>query len=189
MAPLASPSIALPRWRGDHDNGEDPVEHLRNLAGDLGGHTFATTKLQNHNAFKGPWEGTKRIDRWMVPMRNISIFLPVLVSFLFTGCDQFNDFYPPKYRVQNYCDYTVDFQIIPAGADTIRVNNVPNNASGNFAEIKAGNVHVIGSVPDLSETYTYDFVAENNYGYSITMHDGAVFGQHVIHLEVTRNGY
>jgi hypothetical protein len=90
----------------------------------------------------------------------------------------------PMYRVQNYCDYTVDFKIIPTGADTIRLDNVQNNTSGDFKDINEGKINVIATVQFNSEVHIDSLVAKKNRNYTITMHDGEVFGQHVIRLEI-----
>ena len=111
-------------------------------------------------------------------------YFALIILLIISSCKLLEPSYPPKYRVQNYCDYVVDFKIIPAGTDTIRFDNVQNNTSGNFVDIKEGNVNVIVFVQGNSEIHTKNFVASKDRKYTVAMHDGAVFGQHYIHLDI-----
>ncbi|MGD1046550.1 MAG: hypothetical protein ABR936_14680 [Bacteroidota bacterium] len=119
-------------------------------------------------------------------MIKIKIIIPaIFILLVISSCKLVEPSNPPKYRIQNYCDYVADFKIIPAGADTIWFNNVQNNTSGDFTNIKEGQVNVIATVQGDSGLYTNNFSAEKNSKYTVTLHDGAIFGQHIIHLEIT----
>ena len=116
-------------------------------------------------------------------MKIIIYISTVLILIIISNCNLLFS-KSPIYRIQNYCDYTADFKVAPAGADTIRIDGVQNNTSGDFKDIKEGNVNVIAIVQGDSELYTNNFVAKDNRKYTITLHDGDVFGEHIIHLEI-----
>jgi hypothetical protein len=119
-------------------------------------------------------------------MRNIKILIPaIFILLVISSCKLVEPFNLPKYRIQNYCDYVADFKIIPAGSDTIRYSNIQNNTSGDFTNIKEGQVNVIATVQGDSGLYTNNFSAEKNSKYTVTLHDGAIYGQHIIHLEIS----
>jgi hypothetical protein len=119
-------------------------------------------------------------------MKNLIIIIPaIFILLVISGCKLIEPSNPPKYRIQNYCDYIVDYKIIPMGLDTVRYDNIQNNTSRDFTNIKEGNVNVIVSVQGKSDVFIDNFIATKNHKYTITMHDGAVFGQHTINLAIS----
>jgi hypothetical protein len=117
---------------------------------------------------------------------HISVFISLL--FIFSSCRLFESSYPPKYNVQNVCDFVVDFKVTTAGNQTVRYDSVQNNTSTEPVRIKEGTVSVSVFVYDgKSSTFNDSFNAKNNKSYTITMHDGSVFGTHIISLGISEN--
>ena len=108
----------------------------------------------------------------------------LLILIVFSCCSLFLPQHPPKYRIQNYCDYVADYQIITAGSDTVRYDSVQNNTSSDFVNINVGQVAVAVVVHGNSNIFADSFIAKADRQYNIVMHDGEVFGYHTIDLSI-----
>jgi hypothetical protein len=123
------------------------------------------------------------MDKLMKNIINTIIVLILILPIYGCGVNEPTD--SPEYRIQNNSDYVVNFTITSAGNEIVRYDSVQNNTSGAYNKIRKGNVSVNVFVYDgKSTTFNDNFDAKNNKRYHISMHDGSVFGTHIISLSV-----